>query len=63
MSAAVLLVKALGGGWKSGADTAWSAPPSGAAGAPAAPASIASGSCGACIELARLWSLAGPYRD
>jgi NodT family efflux transporter outer membrane factor (OMF) lipoprotein len=60
MDAAVLLVKALGGGWRGAPDT----PPSAGAGTQAAaPRPRDSDLCDACLELERLSSLTGPYRE
>jgi hypothetical protein len=63
MTAAVLLVKALGGGWSGGLDAAVTGSPAQVADAPVLSTSSDSGFCEACIEIQRLWSLAGPYQD
>jgi NodT family efflux transporter outer membrane factor (OMF) lipoprotein len=63
MTAAVLLVKALGGGWRGGLDTAVTASSVRVAEAPVLSTSPDSGFCEDCVEIQRLWSLAGPYHD
>jgi NodT family efflux transporter outer membrane factor (OMF) lipoprotein len=65
MTAAVLLVKALGGGWSAaGSDTVATASTTRAtSGAPESTAPLDLEFCDSCIEIARIWSLTGVYQE
>ena len=65
MTAAVLLVKALGGGWSAaGSDTVATASRTRAtSGAPESTAPLDLEFCDSCIEIARIWSLTGVYQE